>query len=168
MWNYGKTQPGASLIPVTRESLILTLFPRVTGRFTKYGLKVNRMRYKNEHFADRFLRGGTVTVAYNPEDVSMVWLIEDGRYLPFDLIEGRYAGKSLEEVQGMQEAKKQLVRAAAEETIQAKIDLADHIGAIASAAARGGKTKIRDIRENRRKEQNRTHRDYWKGGKQDA
>ncbi|MFQ6806670.1 MAG: Mu transposase C-terminal domain-containing protein [Lachnospiraceae bacterium] len=128
VWNYGKTQPGASLIPVTRESLILTLFPRVTGRFSKYGLKVNRMRYKNEHFADRFLRGGTVTVAYNPEDVSMVWLIEDGRYLPFDLIEGRYAGKSLEEVQGMQEAKKRLVRAAAEETIQAKIDLADHIG----------------------------------------
>ena len=168
VWNYGKTQPGASLIPVTRENLILTLFPRVTGRFTKYGLKVNRMRYKNEHFADRFLRGGTVTVAYNPEDVSMVWLIEDGRYIPFDLIEGRYAGKSLEEVQGMQEAKKQLVRVAAEETIQAKIDLADHIGAIASAAARGGKTKIRDIRENRRKEQNRTHRDYWKGGKQDA
>ena len=105
VWNYGKTQPGASLIPVTRENLILTLFPRVTGRFTKYGLKVNRMRYKNEHFADRFLRGGTVTVAYNPEDVSMVWLIEDGRYIPFDLIEGRYAGKSLEEVQGMQEAK---------------------------------------------------------------
>ncbi len=128
VWNYGKTQPGASLIPVTRENLILTLFPRVTGRFTKYGLKMNRMRYKNEHFADRFLRGGTVTVAYNPEDVSMVWLIEDGRYIPFDLIEGRYAGKSLEEVQGMQEAKKQLVRAAAEETIQAKIDLADHIG----------------------------------------
>ena len=58
----------------------------------------------------------------------MVWLIEDGRYIPFDLIEGRYAGKSLEEVQGMQEAKKQLVKAAAEETIQAKIDLADHIG----------------------------------------
>lgn len=168
VWNYGKTQPGANLIQVSREELVLTLFPRVTGRFTKFGLKVNKMRYKNEHFAERFLKGGTATVAYNPEDVSKTWLVENGAYIPFDLIESRYTGKSLEEVQGMQDGKKQLLKRAGEDTIQAKVDLADHIGAIAAAAAKGGKTKIRDIRENRRKEQNRTHKDYWKGGRQDA
>ena len=31
-----------------------------------------------------------------------------------------------------------------------------------------GASLIPVTRENRRKEQNRTHRDYWKGGKQDA
>ena len=44
-------------------------------------------------------------MAYNPEDVTEVWLIEKGRFIPFALIESRFTGKTLEAAQTMQKAK---------------------------------------------------------------
>lgn len=32
--------------------------------------------YKHENFTEKYLAGGEVTVAYNPDDVSAVWLIK--------------------------------------------------------------------------------------------
>lgn len=167
VWNYSITQPEAHLIPVTEEQLILTLLPRTSGKFTKFGLKANRLRYKNENFVERFLQGGTVTVAYNPEDVSFIWLVENGSYIRFTLIESRFERKTLAEVQEIQEGHRQLVKDAAEDNLQAKIELADHIEAIA-ASHNGGRTKVRNIRDKRRKEQDRTHKDYLKGGIKNA
>ena len=167
IWNYSITQPEAHLIPVTEEQLILTLLPRTSGKFTKFGLKANRLRYKNENFVERFLQGGTVTVVYNPEDVSFIWLVENGSYIRFTLIESRFERNTLAEVQEIQEGHRQLVKDAAEDNLQAKIELADHIEAIA-ASHNGGRTKVRNIRDNRRKEQDRTHKDYLKGGIKNA
>ena len=66
--------------PVSREELIQTLLPRTTGRFMRSGLKVKGMRYHADGYTERYLKGGEATVAYNPEDVSHVWLLEDGAY----------------------------------------------------------------------------------------
>lgn len=90
IYEWGKRQDGANLISVDTEQVILTLLPRTTGKFTRFGLKVNRMRYKHENYTEKYLSGGEVSVAYNPEDVSCVWLIENGSYIRFTLIESRY------------------------------------------------------------------------------
>lgn len=50
-------QPGADLLSVSREELILTLLPRVQGKFTRQGLKVNGMRYKNGNYMEKYLSG---------------------------------------------------------------------------------------------------------------
>lgn len=168
IWNYGIRQAGADLIRVSPTDLILTLLPRTEGKFTKFGLKANRLRYKHENYSERFLQGGKVVVAYNPEDVSYVWLLEQGTYVRFDLIENRFRGKDLETVQGIQAEQKQVVKEAAEDNIQARIALADHIETIAESAFWDGKTEIKDIRTNRKKEQGRTHRDYLKEGDKNA
>lgn len=68
----GETQSGVNLISVRKEQIILTLFPRTTGKFSRSGLKVNKMRYKHENFTEKYLTGGEVTVAYNPDDVTAV------------------------------------------------------------------------------------------------
>lgn len=86
------------------------LMPRTTGRFTKFGLKVNCLRYKNENYAERYLKGGIVTIAYNPDDVNAVWLLENGKYIRFELIEGRFHGKCLTEVPAIQDGQKQEVK----------------------------------------------------------
>ena len=52
IWNYGRKQPPADLIPVSREQLILTLLPRTTGRFSRSGLKVNQMRYRHDDYTE--------------------------------------------------------------------------------------------------------------------
>ena len=95
IWNWGKTQSGANLISVGYDELVLTLLPRTTGKFSRKGLTVNKLRYKNDGFAEQYLRGGTAVAAYNPDDVSCVWLIEGGIYTAFSLAESRFFGLSL-------------------------------------------------------------------------
>ena len=160
---WGLKQMGANLISVTPQMLIQTLLPRTTGTFTRKGLRVHGLRYKHDDYTEAFLSGGEVTVAYNPDDVTEVWFLDKGQYIPFTLIESRFNGKSLDTVQTMQQAKKQTVTAATADNLQAQIDLAEHIQVI---AAKGKQTDvgIKNIRNTRKREQARTHIDFVKEG----
>ena len=160
---WGKNQMGANFIAVAPQKMIQTLLPRTTGTFTRKGLRVHGLRYKHDDYTEAFLSGGEVTVAYNPEDVTEVWLLDNGQYVPFTLIESRFSGKSLAAVHTMQKAKKQTVNAAAAENLQAQINLAEHIQVIASQGKRTD-VGIKNIRSTRKREQARTHIDFVKEG----
>ncbi len=162
IWSYGLGQPGCNLLSVTAEKLVLTLLPRTCGKFGRNGLRVNKLRYRNDGFTERYLTGGAAAVAYNPEDVSWVWLVENGAYTRFELIESRFSGKDLCAVQDIQAGQRALIGAAENENNQARIDLAAHIQAIASAVGKPSDTQIKDIRQTRQREQTRSHRDYVK------
>ncbi len=162
IWSYGLGQPGCNLLSVTAEKLILTLLPRTCGKFGRNGLRVNKLRYRNDEFTERYLTGGAAAVAYNPEDVSWVWLVENGAYTRFELIESRFSGKDLCAVQDIQAGQRALIGAAENENNQARIDLAAHIQAIAAAVGKPSDTQIKDIRQTRQREQTRSHRDYVK------
>ena len=69
IWNWGRNQPGAHLIPVTQRQLQLTMLPRTVGTFNRFGLHVNKLRYRCDGYAERFLKGGNGIVAFNPENV---------------------------------------------------------------------------------------------------
>ena len=99
IWNWSVEQLGANLIDVDLKDLVRTLLPRATGTFTRYGLKVNQLRYHCDGFAEQYLKGGNAVVAYNPEDVTSVWLLDNGNYTEFQLIESRFYGKDLTQVQ---------------------------------------------------------------------
>lgn len=163
IWEWGKTQTGANLITVDKEQIVLTLLPRTTGKFSRFGLRVNKMRYKHENFTEKYLSGGEVTVAYNPDDVSAVWLIDNGSYIRFDLIESRYKGKELSDVEIMQKGQKELVKAATADNIQAQINLAQSIEIIAASVNNPDKVNIKSIRNTRQREQTKNHIDYIRG-----
>lgn len=163
IWEWGKSQTGANLITVDKEQIVLTLLPRTTGKFSRFGLKVNKMRYKHENFTEKYLAGGEVTVAYNPDDVSAVWLIDNGSYIRFDLIESRYKGKELSDVEIMQKGQKELVKAATADNIQAQINLAQSIEIIAVSVNNPDKVNVKSIRNTRQKEQTKNHIDYIRG-----
>lgn len=110
IWNYGCGQDGCNLIKVDRDQLILTLLPRAAGKFTRYGLAVNGMHYHNINFREQYLNGKECLAAYNPDNVCQIWLIENGSYIPFDLIESRYREKNLTGVQEMKRRQRDLVR----------------------------------------------------------
>lgn len=165
LWEWGRKQSGANLITVNKEQLILTLLPRTTGEFSRVGLKVNQMRYKNEDYTERYLTGGKVTVSYNPDDVTVVWLKENGSYIPFTLIESRYSGKKLTDVEQMKKRKKELVKKSVTENIQAQIHLAQSIEIIASSVKNHATTEIKECegirqREKRKNRINNTGRGY--------
>ena len=82
-------------------------------------------------------------VAYNPDNVSFVWLLEKGQYVKFDLIESRYKNKSLLEVENIQTKIKELKSADEDKTIQAEIDLSRHISAIGNTAKQIHKAEVK-------------------------
>ncbi len=55
-----------------------------------------------------YLKGGEVTVAYNPDSVSDVWLIDNGEYVKFELIESRYEHMNVANVASINDVKKKL------------------------------------------------------------
>lgn len=161
IWNYGLGQTGSNLMKISKEQLIMTLLPRTTGKFSRYGLKANKMRYHHENYVEKYLAEQSVTVAYNPDDVSFVWVIENGKYIRFELVESRFKGKALEGVQQMKDMQNNLKGDARNQKLQAEIDLANHIQTIAGGKASNNKS-IKNIRGTRKKEQNRKHRDVMK------
>lgn len=98
-------------------------------------------------------------MAYNPDDVSAVWLLDKGRYIPFDLIESRFQGKKLPEAKKMRESQREIARNHAEESLQAKLQLVDSIVAIANNAVSTGQTATKSIRKNRERAQRESHID---------
>ena len=165
IWNWGKSQIGANLIEVSAEELILTLLPRTTGKFSRFGLKVNKIRYHCDGYTEQYLKGDEVTVAYNPEDVTSVWLVENGIYTKFTIIESRFEGKDLTEVQSLQTAKRDIVKGANQDNLQAQIHLARHIEIIAESISSRADVSIKNIRDNRKREQHKCHRNYMEGAK---
>lgn len=162
IWNYGCNQEGCNLIGVGREQLILTLLPRAAGRFTRHGLAVNGLHYHNISYREQYLNGKECAAAYNPDNVCRVWLLEKGSYIPFDLIESRFRGKDLTGAGDMKQRQRDLVRRELENRIQAEVDLARHISVLSGASGGQEKPSVKNIRANRKKEQEKAHRDLGK------
>lgn len=167
IWNYAVNQAGANLIPIDYDTLILTLLPRTNGKFTRKGLIVNGLRYKHEKYTERYLKGGTCIVAYNPDDVSAVWLLENQNYTKFSLIERRFQGESVSGVEDIRARQKALIIAEKTAVLQAKIDLITDISVIADTTTAQGNASVKGIRNNRKREQAKTHIDYVKAGATD-
>ena len=160
IWNWGMEQPEANLISVSQKQLILTLLPRTMAQFTRKGLIVNKLRYSNHDFMERYLDGKEVIVAYNPDDVNKVFLLEAGGYTPFELIESRFADLTLEQVSELKQQKKDLLHTEEENSIVAELEMMKSLEAIVDVSSKRSKrsaTDLKNIRTNRTKETERTH-----------
>ncbi len=163
IFKYGMNLEGVNLVKVDKRQLILTLLPRTEGKFTRSGLIVNRVRYKNSNYAEKYLSGGNATVAYNPDDTSSVWLVDRGTFVEFTLIESRYKKKSFSEIEVMQTQKKKIVKSVEASNIQAKINLASHIEAIVANVG-SSNCDLELIPQNYEREKIKAHVDCMKVG----
>ncbi len=154
LWNYCLPSSKNNLIKVDDEMLWLTLLPRGKGYFKRDGLHVNKERYKNLNYTERYLKGGECVVAYNPNNVSRVWLCENGVYTPFEIIESYFTDMDMEEVQAIKEKKKQVERSVEDIAIQGSIDLSRDIELIANSIL-GQKVDLTNVRQHRKSEINR-------------
>lgn len=102
------------------------------------------------------------SIAYNPEDVTSVWVIENGLYVEFILIESRFKGKDLVEIQEIQTSQRDIIKSAARDNLQAQINLAQHIEAIAGSVGTHKDIHMKNIRSTRKREQMKNHQDYMK------
>lgn len=160
IWNWKvKNDMGTNLISVSNKELILTLLPRTNGKFTKYGLKVNHLRYYTEGYKEQCLKGGDVVVAYNPDNCNKVWLKEkDGSFVEFSLIESRFEDMSLDSVQDIQQKQKELIKDTTRDNYQAKIELMSFIESVASKP-KSSNIQLKDIRAARKSATRKQHKD---------
>lgn len=162
IWNYYLTYNDDFLIRISLQNLLLCLLPRTKGVFKRNGLNVNSLRYKHKTYTEMYLVGGEVTVAYNPEDVSYIWLIEEnGTYVKFELINSQFYGKDLSFVEKYMESSKKLIAENTDDNLRAKVSLSKDIDFVISESVRSN-VSTKDIRKNRQKEQELTHRDFVK------
>ena len=75
--------------------------------------------------------------------MTSVWLLENSKYIKFDLIESQFRNKSLFEVENIQTKIKELKSADEDKTIQAEIDLSRHISAIGNTAKQIHKAEVK-------------------------
>ena len=67
-------------------------------------------------------------------------------------------------MQELQESQRTIARGAVRDNLQAQINLAQHIEAIAGNGAGRGDVHMKNIRSTRKREQSKNHRDYMKEG----
>lgn len=159
IFQYGLSLNGVNLIDINKEQIELTLMPRTTGKFTRTGLIVNNVRYKNKNFSEQYLSNKEVSVAYNPNDSGYVWLIDNGDYIKFELIESRFQNKNFKEIEEMKSIKKDIIRSVAFEYLQARINLGAYIETIAHNSNRSN-SNLQDIGNNKIKEKQKIHKTY--------
>lgn len=170
IFEWGKSQPGCNLITVSAKQLVLTLLPRVNAKFTRKGLVVFGLRYSSEerNFTEDYLNGGDVVVAYNPESADTVYLLQNGEFIEFHLIESRFSGKSFEEIKEMQGKQKAIVGDAVHNNLQGRIDLASHVERIVGGRERSEDINLKEIRKNKKKAREERHRNFVEEVKKDG
>lgn len=158
IWNDGLMQEDVHLLPIKKERLVMTLLPRTKARFTRKGLMVNKMRYRNQDYCERYLDGKEGIAAYNPDNVNQVWLLENGSYIPFELIESRYMDRNVEQVWDMKQSQKSMIKEEKVRSMQEEITLQRVIDVIANKEVEKG--NLKHIRSTREREKKRTHKDF--------
>ena len=162
IFEWGKSQQGCNLISVEPKELILTLLPRTKGKFTRRGLIVMGLRYDcgERNFTENYLSGGEAVTAYNPESADTVYLIENGNFIEFFLIESRFSGKSFEAIKQMMDAQKAIIDAAVHQNLQGRVDLASHIEKIVGGKAKNEDVNLKEVRKTRKRAVKERHRDF--------
>lgn len=162
IFEWGKKQPGCNLITVPAKQLVLTLLPRVNVKFTRKGLIVFGLRYSSDagNFTEEYLNGGDAVAAYNPESADVTYLLEEGEFIEFHLIESRFLGKSFAEIKEMQSAQRDLVGGAVYDNLQGRIDLAAHVERIVGGRERSEDVNLKGIRKTKQRERKERHRNF--------
>jgi len=165
IFEWGRKQPGCNLIGVTARQLVMTLLPRMKARFTRRGLMVSGLRYDSgeKNFTEEYLKGGEAVAAYNPESAAAVYLVRDGGFIEFRLIESRFSGKSFDEIKEMQAGQKSMVNGAVRNNLQGRVELAAHIEKIVGNGGNGGHGRepgLKGVRTARERAKEEGHKDF--------
>ena len=160
VWKWACEQLGANLRDVNKEELIRVLLPRTKGKFGRNGLSVNGLHYHNPLFREEYLQGKECVVAFDMDSSNHIWLIENGKYIQFDLIESRFMDKGLDDVALMKSKQRELVKREGKQKTQAEVDLTKAIQLIADSCVVQVQPSTKGIRSNRQREQVKQHKNY--------
>lgn len=155
IWNSSLKEYKSNLITVDSKLLTLTLLPRDKANFTRKGLSFKKLHYFAKGFTNKYLEGGCAEVAYDPDNISTIWLICNGEYIPFSLIES-FNNESFDLVHTLIKDKERYIKSFESNQIEARVSLIGDIEDIARLSKQGVTTK--SIRKTRSKEKSKERR----------
>ena len=152
IYNYMMIQNSHTFIKVDKNVVEKTLLSRCEGQFKRNGLIVNGLRYKNLEYGDKYLEGSKVIVAFDPNEINKVWLIENGNYIEFELIEKALNGKTLEEAIEMKLEKNKVLNSGSIKSCKTKIEVQKVLEEFIEELDNEIKINTKNVRKNRQKE----------------
>ena len=134
LFNYFyKTDPNKMISVNDKKTLYLTLLPRTTAKFSREGLifsKKLRYRCVEGGYRQEYLIGEQVTVAFDKNNLTIIYLFLKNAYTPFEIIEEKYRGLSLEKIENLTDAKKQYLKEVESSCLESQTRLSRDIQSI--------------------------------------
>ena len=88
LWKWYEDENKSMIIPVSGEQLYQFGLPRKTATLSRKGISNNGLWYTGREYKrlmERKKVGDTIQIAYDPNDVSQIYLIDGMEYIPFEL-----------------------------------------------------------------------------------
>lgn len=135
LWAWHEKQGESCLIPADGKEIYLTGLPRKKGSLTRKGINHQGLWYVSRNYQriwEQRKCGESITIAYDPEDVSRIYLLDNLEYLPFELADScrRYVGASQEEVCREQEKHKRKKQELEKRDTEGRINMIRNIQAV--------------------------------------
>lgn len=159
LWKWYEEQGQSMVIPVSGETLYQFGLPRKNVTLSRKGISNQGLWYVSAEYKKLLERkkiGDTVQIAYDPENVSQVYLVDGMEYLPFELASycKQYAGATQTECQIEKDKHKVSLKELERLDTEGRIKVLQNIQAIVGQAEYADKDKIDGavIQNNRRRE----------------
>lgn len=159
LWKWYEEQGQSMVIPVSGETLYQFGLPRKTATLSRKGISNQGLWYISAGYK-KLLEckkiGDTVQIAYDPENVNQIYLIDGMKYLPFELASycKQYIGATETECQIEKDKHKANLKELERLDTEGRIKVLQNIQAIVGQAECADKDKIDGtvIQNNRRRE----------------
>ena len=152
IFNYMINMNSDTFIKVDKDKVEKTLLNRCEGQFKRNGLIVNGIRYRNYDYKDEYLENKKVLVAYDDNNVNKIWLIENGDYIEFELIEKGLKDKTFEEVGVIKVNKKKVINEAQIIKCKSSVEIQKLLDDLVDSFDKDVCVDVKDVRKNRKKE----------------
>ena len=159
LWKWYDSQGESMVIPVSGERLYQFGLPRKTATFSRKGISNQGLWYTGMEYKKLLEHnkvGDTIQIAYDPDNVSRVYLIEGMEYVPFELASyyRQYVGASQAEYQIEKDKHKANSKELERLDTEGRIKVLQNIQSIVGQAECADKGKLDGavIQNNRRRE----------------
>lgn len=159
LWRWHEEEGRSGIILISQEQLYHMSLPRKTAVLTRKGIGNQGLWYVCKDYKkllERKKAGEGVTIAYDPENVNHLYMLDGPAYVPFELVSycKQYAGASQEEYQLERKHKRTQKQELERQDLEGRLNLIQRIKAIVdeTECEEKGTINRKVIEENRERE----------------
>lgn len=133
IFEYGVKTFNVQMKYVSQDLLYKTFLPRKECKYCRKGVKFSGkppLYYVNfdKYYLNKMLVGKESGIfAYDPENMNCIWLLENGNYIQFDLVQSRYKDLDLYTIEELKEVQAEWTKAYKKTDLECKLKLIEQL-----------------------------------------